>query len=67
MKTPDITLAQIVAAVLGAVYPILTLLGVDLSPEQRDALDQLILVALGLFGADAAIRVGRAVGTTKRS
>lgn len=56
---PDITPAQAIAAVFGAVFPVLTLLGVDLSPVQRDAVEQLKYLALGLLGADAAVRVGR--------
>lgn len=61
-KMPDITPAQIIAAVFGALFPALTLIGVDLSAEQKDALEELKWLALGLFGADAAIRVGRNVG-----
>jgi hypothetical protein len=61
-KRPDITPAQIVAAVFGALGPVLVLLGVDLDPARDQALDQLKWIALGLFGADAAIRVGRNVG-----
>lgn len=62
LKTPNITLAQIVGAALGALYPVLTLLGVHLSPGETDALDQLKFIALGLFAGDATIRVGRALG-----
>lgn len=62
MSTPNFTTAQLVGAVFAAFYPALTLLGIDLSAEQKDAVDQLWAVGLGLFGADAAIRVGRSVG-----
>ena len=56
---PDITPAQVVAAVVGSIFPVLTLLGVDLTAAQTDAVNQLKYLALGLFGADAVIRVGR--------
>lgn len=59
---PDITPAQVVAAFFASLLPVLTLAGVDLSLEQIDALSDLKLVALGLVGADAAIRVGRNLG-----
>jgi hypothetical protein len=67
LKTPDFTPAQIVAAVFGAILPVLTLVGVELSPAQVAALDDLYKVALGLFAADAGIRIGRAVGNTLRN
>lgn len=60
MAAPSITLAQIVAALMAAILPVLTLVGVDLSREQVDALQQLTDLAMALVGADAAIRVGRA-------
>lgn len=67
MKTPNITTAQIIGAIFGAVYPVLTLIGVNLNPEQVNALQELNVVAVGLFGADAAIRVGRSVAASKGS
>jgi hypothetical protein len=63
MNFPSITVPQIIAAVFGALYPFLVLIGVDLSPAAHDALEELKVIALGLFGADAAIRVGRNIGT----
>lgn len=60
---PDITPAQLVAAFFGGLMPALTLVGVHLSPEQVNALDDLRTVGLGLLGADAAIRVGRNIGS----
>lgn len=63
LKTPDLTLAQIVAAVFASVEPVLTLLGVKLSEIQADAVDDLWKVAAGLLASDAVIRVGRAVGS----
>lgn len=63
MKTPDITPVQIVAAVIGCVYPLLTLLGVHFSSQQLDALQQLDVIAVSLFGADAALRIGRSLGS----
>jgi VIT1/CCC1 family predicted Fe2+/Mn2+ transporter len=58
-KMPDITPAQAVALFFGALYPVLTLVGVDLSAKATDAVEDLRVLALGLFGADAAIRLGR--------
>lgn len=66
MRTPDITPAQIIGAVMAATYPLLTLIGVDLSPQQVNALDDLGKIAIGLFGADAAIRVGRNISLKNR-
>ena len=63
MEFPKITLAQIVALVTGAIYPVLVLIGVDLTPEKKKALDDLIVLAVALLGADAGIRIGRNVGT----
>lgn len=67
MKTPNITTAQIVGAIFGAAYPVITLLGFNLDPAQVDALQQLNVVAVGLFGADAAIRIGRNYGAANGS
>ena len=61
---PNITPVQIIAVLIGATFPILTLLGVDLSEPQRAAIEELRFIALGIFGADAAIRVGRNVGNS---
>lgn len=63
---PDITAAQIVAAAFAAAYPVCVFFGVDMSPEQREALEEIKWVALGLFGADAALRVGRNMGDAKK-
>lgn len=60
MSTPSVTPAQIVAAILAAIVPLLTLVGVDLTSVQLDALAELRGIALALIGADAAIRIGRA-------
>lgn len=62
---PDITPAQIVAAVFGAIGPICVLVGLHLSQAQTGAVDDLKLLALGLFGADAAIRIGRNIAAGK--
>lgn len=59
MSKPDLTTAQILGAVLAAIYPVLTLLGADLDPAQRDALDNLIAIGAALIGGDALIRFGR--------
>lgn len=59
---PVITVPQIVAAIVGAVGPVLLLLGVDLDVRQLAAVDDLKVIALGLFGADALVRAGRSVG-----
>jgi hypothetical protein len=56
---PDITPAQAIGALFAVIAPICVLAGVDLGAAQQDALEQLKLVGLGLFGADAAIRIGR--------
>lgn len=60
-QRPDITPAQAIGAIFAAVGPALVLVGVHLDPTQVDALDQLKFVGLGLFGADAVVRVGRNV------
>lgn len=62
LKTPDITPAQIVAGI-----PILAEFGhafgiYDLSQAQQDSLGKLVLWGIALLGADAAIRIGRAIG-----
>lgn len=66
-QRPDITPAQVIAAFFAAIYPLLTLFGVDLSAEQQDALSQLEVAAIGLFGADAAIRIGRNYAAGKQA
>lgn len=58
---PDITPAQVIAAVFGAIGPVLTLINVKLAEAQMDALDDLKVIAIGLFVSDAAIRIGRNV------
>ena len=65
LNKPSLTLAQIVALIAGALYPVLTLIGVTLDATQRDALDTLLSLAIGLFAADAVIRVGRSYGSSK--
>lgn len=61
LKTPDITPAQIVGLV-PVIASLLRAFGVfDLSPDQEDALNQAVTAGLALFGADAVIRVGRAL------
>jgi hypothetical protein len=59
MKTPDITPVQIVGALLGAIYPILVLVGIDLDSAQKDALDNLVALGAALIGGDAIVRFGR--------
>lgn len=59
MTKPDLTTAQILGALLAAIYPVLTLIGVELSAEQQDALNNLIIIGTGLIGGDALIRFGR--------
>jgi hypothetical protein len=56
---PDITPVQIIAFVFAAIPYILVLVGVDLGEQKADALDNLKILALGLFGSDALIRIGR--------
>ena len=56
---PDITPAQVVGGAFAAVGPVCVLLGVHLSKVQLGAVDDLKLIALGLIGADAAVRIGR--------
>jgi hypothetical protein len=66
---PDLTLAQLVALLGGGLPVLLTLLAAfgvfDPNAAQREALSDatqwLGLMAVGLFGADAAIRIGRNV------
>ncbi len=59
MKTPDITPAQVVAA-LGSLLSVLVSFGVDLTQEQRDSLLDLTgIVAAFILGSDALIRFGR--------
>lgn len=58
-QRPDLTPAQVVAFVFGAVPYVLVLLGVDLGADKKDALDNLKVLAIGLFASDAIIRVGR--------
>jgi hypothetical protein len=62
LATPDITLAQIVAGI-----PVIAQLGhafglFDLDPEEQKALSDTVTWAYVLLGADAIIRVGRAIG-----
>lgn len=60
MKTPDITLAQIVGLV-AAVAAMAAAFGLDLTQQQQDAITNLVTVAVPLlFAADAFIRHGRA-------
>lgn len=56
---PDITPAQVVGGAFASVGPVCVLLGVHLSKIQLGAVDDLKLIALGLIGADAAVRIGR--------
>lgn len=60
-QRPDITPAQAIGALFAAVGPVCVLVGVHLDPSQLDALDTLKFVGVGLFGADAAVRIGRNV------
>lgn len=59
---PKITVPQIAAAVGICVMPVLVLLGVDLNVEQLKAVTVIRDAGLGLFGADAIVRAGRAIG-----
>jgi len=62
---PDITPAQIVSGV-PILAALLNAFGVySLSPEQQDALQTTGIWALGILGADAAIRIGRNVSDIK--
>lgn len=64
MKTPDITPAQVVAA-LGSILSVLVSFGVDLTAEQRDSLLDLTgILAAFLLGSDALIRFGRSRAPT---
>lgn len=62
---PDITPAQVIAVVIAGVPQLLVLFGVELSAKQDDALDQLLLLGLGLFGADVLLRGARNMATAK--
>lgn len=72
-QRPDLTPAQVVAAMVAGVPVIATLLhafGVfDMTGEQQDALKEAVqwagLFALGLFGADAGLRAARNHATAK--
>lgn len=61
MKTPDYPPMQIVA-VVGSIIATAVAFGWDLTPEQRDALDNLVKVLAAAGAFDAVIRVGRSVG-----
>lgn len=62
---PKITLPQIIGAVGAAVAPICLLAGVHLSPDQLNAVANLRDIGLGLFGADAIVRVARNYALSK--
>jgi hypothetical protein len=58
-QRPNITPAQLVAAV-PVVASLLSAFGVyDLSPEQQDALSDAVTYSIALVGGDAIIRFGR--------
>ena len=59
---PDITPAQIIAFIIGAVPQILVLCEIDLSDAQDAAVNKLLFLAGGLFLSDADSRVGRNLG-----
>lgn len=59
LKTPDITLAQIIA-VLGAAFALTAAFGLDISQDKRDGIVQLVTVLAPIVvAADAFIRHGR--------
>lgn len=62
---PDITPAQIIGAAGAALGPVCILVGIHLSKQQIGAVDDLKVIALGLLGADAFLRVGRAHADAK--
>lgn len=64
-RFPDITPVQIIGLVLAGIGPFLVLLGVNLDPDQQDALTKLVALGGLLIGGDAAIRVGRNVAIGK--
>lgn len=66
-QRPDLTPAQIVAFIFAAIPYILVLIGVDIGTAKAAALDDLKVLALGLFGADAAIRIGRNYAEGKKA
>lgn len=47
------------AAIIGGIGPTLVLLGVHLSAAQEGGVNDLKVIALGLFSSDAVVRVGR--------
>lgn len=66
LSKPSITPAQIVsgipiAAEFGHAFGLYTL-----SQPQQDSLSKLVIWSLALLGADALIRVGRAIGLGKK-
>ena len=61
LKSPDVTPVQLVA-IVPVLAALLRAFGVyDLSPEQQNALNDAVTFAIGLVGADAVIRFGRAL------
>lgn len=67
LKRPDITPAQIVAAI-PVLAALLSSFGVfELSPAQSDALESAVTFAVALVGGDAIIRLGRSLGFGRRS
>lgn len=53
---PDLTAAQIIAALLTAIPTLLVLFGIELSGEKTAALGGLIATAVALIGGDAYLR-----------
>lgn len=65
-RRPDITPAQAIAAAFASVGPIANLVGAHLSKAQLNSVNDLKVVALGLFASDAALRIGRNHADAKR-
>ena len=62
LKTPNITPAQVVG-IIPLIAEFCHSFGIfDLSQAQQDSLSKLVLAGIALFGADAIVRVGRAIG-----
>lgn len=62
LSTPNLTPAQ-VAGVVAAGLRLLVAFGIDLSDEQVAAVNDFVTAVLVIVGADAVVRLGRAIGT----
>lgn len=67
LARPDITPAQIVSFAAVLITSGAVIVGLDFTPEQLAAIDNIRDAAIALFAGDAVIRVGRALGIGRRS